>query len=86
MTSTCVIQESIIDWLQQRPAAIVSERPLPDEDIYRAGWVDSFGLIELIGYLEASFAVSFADSDFGLADFRTVGGLARLIQRHQANV
>ncbi len=51
-----------------------------ETDYYKAGLVDSFGIIELIVEIENNFSIKFDDSDFKKKEFRTIKGLENLIK------
>lgn len=71
----------IRDWFERRNP----ELAIQDEvDFYLRGYVDSFGIIELIEEVEEHFAVRFEDEEFRQPSFRTIGGVARLVARKLA--
>jgi acyl carrier protein len=51
----------------------------PDTDLFQAGLVDSFGFIELVGFLESTFAVKLTDDDLASPETATLAGTTRLI-------
>jgi len=64
------------------------EQPIPGQteeerlgtDYLYAGLLDSLGLIELVGELEARFAVRLDQDDFEDPRFKTVGGLIEIVE------
>ena len=50
-------------------------------DYYVQGLIDSFGIFEMIDHLEERYPIRFDDQDFREPAFRTVVGLAGLIER-----
>ena len=55
-------------------------------DYLRAGLLDSLGLIELIGELEAQLETELTQDDFEDPRFKTVGGLIEIVEeRARAN-
>jgi acyl carrier protein len=55
---------------------LTNETPLLE-----SGVVDSLGLMELVAFLEAEFDVEIDDADIRVDHFRTVGDIARLVER-----
>ena len=44
----------------------------PHEDLFQAGVLDSFGLVDFIAALEGEYGISVPDSDVNPANFRTL--------------
>ena len=61
------------------------ERPLDDvgdsTDLAESGLVDSLSLIEIVGFLEATFGVDFSDRGLEPGQLRTIGSILDLIER-----
>lgn len=49
-------------------------------DIFDAGLVDSFGIIELITAIESNFKIELRQEDLSDARFRTIRGIAGIIE------
>lgn len=70
----------VVDWFAARTARAADEvTAMRDENYFDAGLIDSFGVIELIGDIEAEFPVVFDERDFQDRRFATMSGLAGLI-------
>jgi acyl carrier protein len=54
-----------------------------DEDIFAAGYVNSLFAMQLILYIEKEFHIIVEDADMDTENFRTVGDMARLVERKQ---
>lgn len=68
-------------WFEQRNPG----KPIDDDaNFYASGYVDSFGIIELIDALESQFAILFEDADFKLPAFRTIVGVSALVDERLA--
>lgn len=50
-------------------------------DYLDQGYVDSIGVIQFMGLLEERFGISFEDADLESPEFRTIGGLVRMVLR-----
>jgi len=48
-------------------------------NLWEAGYVDSIGVVELIGFIESTFAVSLPDEALFDPDFTSVDGIARIV-------
>jgi acyl carrier protein len=51
------------------------------EDILHSGLIDSFGIVELIGYLEDTFDISFDENDINEENFKTIGNIIELVTK-----
>ena len=76
-------QSWILEWFQNRNPEIVID---VEQEYYSQKLIDSFGVIELIHDLEKHFSIVFDDSDFQQLSFRTIKGLAQLIDSKNQNV
>lgn len=52
----------------------------PDQDLIRAGVIDSLGIQELIAFLESRFGISVADRDLVPANFQTASRIEAFIE------
>jgi len=51
----------------------------PDTDLFEAGLIDSFGFVELVGFLEGTFGVKFSEVDLQSVEIATLSGITRMI-------
>lgn len=56
-----------------------------DTDLFEAGLIDSFGFIELVGFLEETFGVKLTDDDLASSETATLAGTTRLVVNRLAN-
>lgn len=57
-------------------------RDLSDEDsLLDAQVIDSLGILELVGYLEETFAIEVTDDDLSPENFDSIAALARFVAR-----
>lgn len=54
----------------------------PDDDIFALGFVNSLFAMELVMFLENTYAFSVPNAELKLDNFRTVTAMAALVQRH----
>ncbi len=70
----------LLDWLSNRTTLPAKGREeLVLTDFFEAGWVDSFGIMELIAEIERRFGVVFTAEHFERKSFFNIAGLAKLI-------
>ena len=55
-----------------------------ETDLFQAGVVDSFGIVDIISFAETSFDISFTESDLTSPALASLGGLLNLIKEHRA--
>ncbi|HEV2855678.1 MAG TPA: acyl carrier protein [Thermoanaerobaculia bacterium] len=53
----------------------------PDEDIFALGFVNSLLAMQLVAFVEKEFGVGVGDEDLDLDNFRSIGAIARLVER-----
>ncbi len=51
----------------------------PDVDLFDYGYIDSFGIVNLIASVKQSYGVDMSMVDFYEPDYRTVRGIARFV-------
>lgn len=74
-------QERIVKILQ---AVTRAEAPLaidPEESLFDAGVLDSFGLPELVAALEVEFDIKIPDADLASQTFESVNRIAAYVQK-----
>lgn len=45
-------------------------------------WVDSFGVLDFVAHVEATFSVHISDDELASDEFATLGGVASIVRRH----
>ena len=73
------IRAFVVD-LVRRKSRIPPGTDVDSLDYIASGHVDSLGLIKFVADVEDRFGITIADQDIEGPDFRTVGGLVRLIR------
>ncbi len=72
------IREAILDFVER-------EYKLPDDidqdsyDYVENGYVDSMGLVQFVAILEDQFDIEFTKDELLSSEFRTIGGLEKMI-------
>ena len=82
-------QEQVLDhvrgfvtehYLYRHPDVVLTD----DLNLLEAGIIDSLGVIELVGEVEALFGVPVQDIDVTEENFGSVEGVARFVERQKA--
>lgn len=55
-----------------------------DGDLFEAGLVDSFGMIQLVGFLEGEFAIRLEDDELTPGNLRSLDAVAALVAAKRA--
>jgi len=55
-------------------------------DYLAMGILDSLGLVELISFIENTLDVTFSQDDLESKEFRTINGLANIVQRDNSTL
>jgi len=53
-------------------------------ELFEGGYVDSVGMVELLGFVEEEFGVTLSDEDLLSDEFTTIDGMAGIISRRAA--
>jgi acyl carrier protein len=53
-------------------------------DLFDDGYVDSIGVIELIQFLESTFAIDIPEDDLFSPEFSTIDGIAAIVTRNRS--
>jgi len=76
------LEETILSFVRtQFDRSSGATRIAPDTPLFSSGMVDSFGVLELIAFLEQSFHVEIDLSAHDLEDFDTVRKIGGVVQR-----
>ncbi len=54
-------------------------------DLFEDGYVDSIGVIELIQFLERTFAIEIPEADLFSPEFSTIDGIANIVIRNRSS-
>lgn len=75
------LKETIRAYIARRFAAQLGREPLlPDTPLFSTGIIDSFGVLELIAFLEAQFGVTIDPGRHEIGDFDSTVKIAALIE------
>jgi D-alanine--poly(phosphoribitol) ligase subunit 2 len=54
-----------------------------ETDLFNAGIIDSFGIVDIVSYMESTFDVSFTDNDMTSPLLANLGGMVQLINERR---
>ena len=78
------IKTELRDHIRQQYRVAPDDPDFSDEvHLYDYGYIDSFGAVQLIAFLESRFSVKFTDSDLAGVPLRTVQEFASFIVRRK---
>jgi acyl carrier protein len=77
------LPEGLLDYLNETAASNGAEMPGPQDDLFQAGVLDSFALVDFITALEEHCGLSVPDSDINPANFRTLEDIENYISSRQ---
>ena len=73
------IQEFIIKYLSKK-GKLPKNINIEEFNYIDTGYVDSMGLLKFVVELEQEFDVEISDNDIILPEFKTIGGLVKIIE------
>ena len=73
------IQDTISDYMSRTFLFEFGVDADADTDLFDAGLVDSYGFIELVGFIEQTYGVTFSDDDLASPVIATLRGITDLI-------
>ncbi len=71
------VREVVLLFFNERD--IETDKLNDNDDILFSGVIDSFQIVELIGFLEAEFNIEFQDDDINEENFKTIGNIIELV-------
>lgn len=72
----------LLEYLNETAASNGAEMPGPKDDLFQAGVLDSFALVDFITALEEHCGLSVPDADINPANFRTLEEIESYVQNH----
>lgn len=56
----------------------------PHSDLFEAGFIDSFGFVQLIGFIEEFFQIEISEDELASDEIRSLNGIIAIVSRAQA--
>jgi acyl carrier protein len=74
------IVDEILCYIYETNPLAEERKPLPlDESLYESGILDSFGVVELVSFIESRWGIQILDSEITKEKFGGVNKMARLV-------
>lgn len=76
-----IVKDQILAFIQGRyPQAEISD----SEDIFQLGFINSLFAMELVMFVEKTFAITIPNDELRIDNFRTATSMAELVDRRQS--
>lgn len=69
------------DQIRKFLKSLSHDEPKDDDNLFDKGVLDSFGVLELIAFLEEKFKVQFEPADVSMENFQSLNSICQLIER-----
>ena len=76
------LPEGLLEHLKETAASKGADMPDAQTDLFQAGVLDSFALVDFITALEEHCGISIPDADINPAKFRTLAEIENYVQNH----
>lgn len=77
MTTEERVKQFIVDNFYVSDATVLT----PDTSLIEGGYVDSTGMLEVVGFLEEQFSIQVGEEELVPANFETIGRIAAYLDR-----
>ena len=74
------LPQGVTDYLNENAQNNGAEQPKASDDLFKAGVLDSFALVDFIGVLETETGIKVPDSDVKAANFQTLEAIERYVE------
>ena len=78
---TNIIKNQIIDFLKKGNPLLKDKKKIPtDISLLQAGYIDSFGFLELVSFIEKKFKITIKDEEITPEKFGSLNKMSTLIK------
>ena len=77
---TATIQDQISGFLTKELMLEFSATVTAQTDLFEAGLIDSYGFIDLVGYIERTFSIALSDDDLVSPAMGTLTGITEIVE------
>jgi len=74
------LPKAVLDFLKNNAHEVHAEPPEADDDLFQAGILDSFTLVELASKLEEECGVKIPDDEVNVQNFRSIATIEHYVQ------
>ena len=78
-----ILQDEIRGYIERTFLLTFDGAITPDSDLFDANAIDSYGFIELVTHLEATYHIKLTDDDLISAEMSTLAGMVRLVSKRR---
>lgn len=78
------LPQGVTDFLNESAETNGAGQPSPGEDLFKAGVLDSFALVDFVGVLEQECGIKVPDADVNPANFQTIEAIERYVQSRRS--
>lgn len=79
------IEKSIAQYVHDNfVAGLCSGEYSSDDNLVDLGVMDSFGMVEIVGYLEKTYQIRLTDDDLTSTELMSINGMAQIVKRLQS--
>lgn len=84
MEERTVISEKVSRYLSEAKGLPRDFDLRPETQLLQSGLIDSLGMVDLVAYLEKSFAIAVDDEDMVPENFETLAAISAFVERKRA--
>lgn len=84
MENTLQIQEMLLQFVC-RNYMVERDEVIIDESLVDQGIIDSFGLVEISGFIQKEFGIVVVDSEMNRANFGSIVKISNFVQKKRAS-
>ena len=74
------LPQPVLDYLNEQARNAGAAEPQPTDDLFKAGVLDSFALVEFLTVLEEHSGVKVPDSDVNPSNFQNIAQIERYVE------
>jgi acyl carrier protein len=74
------LPEPVLDYLNEQARNAGAQPPQPGDDLFKAGVLDSFALVDFLTVLEEHSGVKVPDSDVNPSNFQNIAQIERYVE------
>jgi acyl carrier protein len=77
------LPQGVMDFLNENAERAGAEQPKSADDLFQAGVLDSFALVDFVTVLEEQCGIRVPDQDVNPANFQTIEAIERYVEAHK---
>lgn len=77
------LPQGVLDYLNENAQTNGAAQPGNSDDLFKAGVLDSFALVDFVAVLEGETGITVPDADVNPANFQTIEAIERYVASRQ---